>query len=150
MTIDDILTPESVRVDHAARDKTQVIAALAAEFSRMTHLSSSVIADAFLARERLGSTGLGDGIAIPHARIGGLAKPIAFAIRLRRPVDFDAVDDRPVDVVVGLLLPESTDAANLACLAHVTRRLRDREIVGRIRAASGGVGIHQALSGRDG
>lgn len=146
MNLKEILSPESIRTDQIIRDKGQLISVLAAECAHKTGLSAQRIAETLLARERLGSTGLGDGIAIPHARLEALQAPIAYMIRLRKPIDFEAVDDKPVDVVVGLLMPLGADADNLVCLASVTRRLRDKALVARIRAAPSTAAIYQILT----
>ncbi|MGQ3278789.1 MAG: PTS sugar transporter subunit IIA, partial [Shinella sp.] len=94
-----------------------------------------IIAKALLARENLGSTGIGRGIAIPHALIEGLPKSLALVARLARPIDFEAVDDIPVDIVVLLLSPASGQGQNLNILSCIARQLRDDHTVGAIRAA---------------
>jgi PTS system nitrogen regulatory IIA component len=135
MTIGQILHEGNVRIDQVVRDADQLVAMLSAECARVTNIPAPVIAEALHARERLGSTGLGSGIAIPHARLRGLSAPFAFAIRLKKPVKFDSVDDMPVDFAVALLLPEGKDPENLIHLAGITRRLRDKDVMKAIRAA---------------
>jgi PTS system nitrogen regulatory IIA component len=145
MKLQDILSPENIRIEQAIRDKGQLLNVVAAECAQKTGLPPQSIAEALLAREKLGSTGLGEGIAIPHARLQGLTKPFAYAVRLRKPIEFEAVDDQPVDVIIALLLPQGADAENLASLAAVTRRLRDKAVAGRVRAAPSTAVIYQAL-----
>jgi PTS system nitrogen regulatory IIA component len=145
MKLRDILNPDDVRIDQSFRDKGQLLGVIAAECARLSGLDVRLIAEALRAREQLGSTGVGAGMAIPHARIPGLAAPVAVAYRLRKAIDFDAVDDRPVDLVVAMLSPEGADAENLARLAEISRRLRDRDVAARLRSASGPAALHRLL-----
>jgi PTS system nitrogen regulatory IIA component len=145
MRIQDVLRPDSIRIDLNLRDKAALVSFLAAECGHQIGIAPHEIADALTAREKLGSTGLGNGIAIPHARLPGLDRPFAFAIRLRKPIDFDAVDDKPVDVIISMLLPLGADAENLNCLASITRRLRDRDLIGRVRAATSSAALYEVL-----
>lgn len=149
MTIQELLSPDSVRIDQAVRDKAHLISILAGDYARRSGLDERTIAEALAAREKLGSTGVGGGIAIPHARLAGLAQPMALAVRLRKPIAFDAVDDQPVDLVIGLLLPEGADARNLTCLAGVSRRLRNKDLVQRLRSAQSAAAMYQLLIARD-
>ena len=145
MKIESILLPTSVTIDQVVRTKEQLIGAKAAECGRVCGLAPHAIAEVFLSRERLGSTGVGAGIAIPHARIDGLAQPMAVVMRLRKPIAFDAIDDQPVDIVMALLLPQGADAANLACLAAVSRLLRDRDLLKELRRAPTAEAIYDLL-----
>ena len=105
---------------------------------------SQVVQTALDKREALGSTGMGGGIAVPHARLPGLARPFGLMVRLRKPIDFDAVDGEPVDIVFLLLLPEpgSTQA-----LAMVARKLRDRSLLEKFRSAKDARELHALIAG---
>jgi PTS system nitrogen regulatory IIA component len=98
-------------------------------------LPAEVISSALLKREELGSTGTGGGIAIPHARIPCLNKPFGVLVRLRQPIDFDAIDDQPVDLLFLLLLPPESNKEQLNALAFVARILRNLETVRSLRHA---------------
>jgi nitrogen PTS system EIIA component len=95
-------------------------------------------------REQLGSTGTGGGVAIPHARLHEVEKAIAHLVRLKKPIDFAAVDNRPVDIVVPLLLPDSAGGAPLSALACIARKLRDPIVTNHLRRARDGVEIYCA------
>jgi PTS system nitrogen regulatory IIA component len=146
MKVRELLSHDCVLVDQVVRDKDQLLETLASSAAGRQMLDSRTVKDALLARERLGSTGLGCGIAIPHARINGVTRPIALAVRLKRPIAFDAVDEKPVDFVVLLLMPASTNAANLDALACVTRRLRDKDLMAQVRKASDASTVFQLLA----
>ena len=150
MTMREVLARESVCADVALRDKEQVLAFVGKIGCEGLSVAPGDVVAALRLREELGSTGLGGGIAIPHARIVGLQKPVAVAIRLKKASDFDAVDEQPVDFVVALLLPNGVDAGNLINLAGVTRRLRDKGLMERIRSAGDSAAIYALLVGEDG
>ena len=97
-------------------------------------------------RERLGSTGIGDGIAIPHAKYVGLSETIGLVARLKPALDFDAVDGRPVDLVFLLLAPASSDKMHLNALAAVSRRLRNREVIAKLRASPDAASFYSLLT----
>jgi PTS system nitrogen regulatory IIA component len=103
------------------------------------------IAGNILKREELGSTGIGGGIAIPHARIEHLTMPFGVVARLRRPLDFDAVDGQPVDLVFLLLLPIAPASEQLNALAAVTRKLRNPNVLRDVRSAPDGARLYNAL-----
>jgi PTS system nitrogen regulatory IIA component len=128
-----------------AASKSQLLTELARAAARSIGLDAGDIARRLAARESLGSTGTGGGIAVPHARIPGLAAPAAFFVRLDRPLAFDAIDGRPVDLVFLLLSPEDAHAPHLAMLAAASRRLRNPEVVAAIRAATSSAAISAAL-----
>src|SRR6185369_9598390 len=100
----------------------------------MLKLDERRLFDRLLERERLGSTGIGGGIAIPHGRLPALAKPSGLFARLVHPIDFNAIDERPVDIVFLLIAPEGAGADHLKALARVSRLLRDRSLVEKLRA----------------
>jgi PTS system nitrogen regulatory IIA component len=128
-----------------ATDKGALIAELAGRAAALLGRDAMDIGRRLAAREALGSTGTGGGIAVPHARLPGLAAPAGFFARLDRPIAFDAIDGRPVDLVFLLLSPEAADAAHLAHLAAASRRLRDAAVAAGIRAARSPSAIVEAL-----
>ncbi|MFN4089923.1 MAG: PTS IIA-like nitrogen regulatory protein PtsN [Alphaproteobacteria bacterium] len=136
MDIAEILKPERVLLDLPAASKKQVLEALAERAAVMTGEADRAIFTVLLERERLGSTGVGRGIAIPHGKLPGIEHLFGLLLRLQTPVPFDAVDDAPVDIVVLLLAPESAGADHLKALSRVSRILRDKAVCDRIRAAA--------------
>lgn len=119
--------PEAVAIVDA-RDKAGVIRALSGLFADAWDVDADTVAEYLEEREKLGSTGFGRGAAIPHARVPGIARPIAALIRLEHPCDFDAADGMPVELAFGLLSPESSGAAHLHALAAISRLVRDENI----------------------
>jgi nitrogen PTS system EIIA component len=124
MTVNFNLVPEAVETRRAG-NKAAILGLLADRFARVYGLDADQVLAAINQREALGSTGFGRGVAIPHARIAGLARPVAVFIRLESPVDFDAADGMPVDLVFGLLSPENAGATHLHALASISRMMRD-------------------------
>jgi nitrogen PTS system EIIA component len=127
-------------------DKTQLLRELARRASAALSLDQRVILDALQAREDLGSTGLGKGFALPHARLDALSQFFALFVRLARPIDFAAIDDRPVDLVILLLTPANSGSQHLATLAALSRPLRDDAFVRRLRQASDAASLHKLLA----
>lgn len=119
-----------------ANSRKQVLETLCGALAGATGISERDILDAIMERERLGSTGVGEGVAIPHARLTGLEHSLGAFVRLKDPVDFDAIDDRPCDLVFMLLAPDSAGADHLRALAAVSRTFRDPNIRAALRAAS--------------
>ena len=119
-----VLKPESVAVIRAA-SKGEIINRLAQTFAEVWQLDRDLVLEGLEERESLGSTGFGRGVAIPHARISGIRRPIAALFKLEKPVAFDAADGLPVDLVIGLLSPENCGATHLHALAAVSRMVRD-------------------------
>ena len=118
-----------------ADSKAQILTTLAACFADAYALEPSHVLERILEREALGSTGFGRGVAIPHARIAGLARPVAVFLRLEKPVEFDAADAMPVDCVFGLLSPDQAGAVHLQALAAISRLMRDDRMHDRLSAA---------------
>ncbi|MCX7630174.1 MAG: PTS IIA-like nitrogen regulatory protein PtsN [Geminicoccaceae bacterium] len=143
-----LLAPDRVLLGLRATSKRQVLQSLAQAAARVTGVDASAILDALVQRERLGTTGLGGGIAIPHARIAELATPTAFFARLAKPVDFEAVDDQPVDIVFLLLVPEGAGADHLKVLARIARLLRDPDLLAELRRCEDRTRVHALLCGR--
>lgn len=133
MNIADLLSAGSIVADFKASSKKQAIQSLARKIADQAGLDSRLVFDKLLERERLGSTGVGKGVAIPHARIDGLEKITGFFAKLSNPIDFDSVDERPVDIVFMLLAPEEAGADHLKALACVSRMLRDDNTCKKLR-----------------
>lgn len=119
--------PEAVAIGEVA-DKPAILSTLSALFARGWGLDAAAVLEQLEERERLGSTGFGRGVAIPHARISGLNRPVAALLKLRQPVDFAAADGMPVDLVFGLLSPENSGATHLHALAAISRLVRDERV----------------------
>jgi len=128
-----------------ASGKKALLAELAAKAAQLYKLDERRLFDRLLERERLGSTGIGGGIAIPHGRMPSLAKPVGLFARLAHPVDFDSIDERPVDTVFLLLAPEGAGADHLKALARVSRLLRDRGLVEKLRATESADALYALL-----
>lgn len=136
MQVSDYLTPENVCLDLAAASKRELIIRLSELASKKTGISSSVVSTALANRETLGSTGIGQGIAIPHAIIDELDRGMCMFLRLSEPMDFEAVDEVPVDLVVLLLLPSADQKQGLNLLSCIARRLRDDSVADAVRSAA--------------
>ncbi len=136
MELNQIILPEHILPDLRVSCKKQALQQLSAYAAPLADLDEADVFDALMQREKLGSTGVGGGIAIPHARINGLDKIIGVFARLSAPVEFDSVDDAPVDLICLLLTGEDAGANHLKALARVSRLLRDGEICTRLRGAS--------------
>jgi nitrogen PTS system EIIA component len=135
LEIADLLTgPEAVLASVKASGKKALLAELASRAATLFKVDERRLFDRLLERERLGSTGIGGGIAIPHARLAALTKPVGLFARLAQPIDFEAIDERPVDIVFLLAAPEGAGADHLKALARVSRLLRDRNLVEKLRA----------------
>ncbi len=136
MPLLEFLTPESVVASLRARSKKQVLQDLAAQsVRRLPMLADRAVFETLLQRERLGSTGIGEGVAIPHGKLPGLDRLFGLFARFDRPVDFEALDGQPVDVAFLLLAPEGAGADHLKALAQVARVLRQPGMLASIRAA---------------
>src|SRR5581483_3314204 len=129
MSIAELIGPDQVVVGLRVGDKAQLLAELSRRAAAALSLPQPALLAALQAREQLGSTGLGRGFALPHARVPHLPRVFALLARLARPIDFEAVDDRPVDLVVLLLTPDSAAAQHLATLAALSRPFRDEAFV---------------------
>jgi nitrogen PTS system EIIA component len=135
MKISDLLSPTDVMIDIRAANKRLLLQELAAKAAAGLGLPVEGIASGLLKREELGSTGIGRGVAIPHARLPDLQRPFGLLAKLKQPVEFDAIDGQPVDIVFVLLLPAAAENEALAALALVARSLRSPENLARLRAA---------------
>ncbi len=135
MPLLDFLTPEAVVASLRVSGKKQALQELAAHAARLTGLDERVVFEALLQRERLGSTGIGEGLAIPHGKLPNLGRLFGLVARLDRPIDFEALDGQPVDILFLLLAPEGAGADHLKALARIARVLREPGTIERIRAA---------------
>lgn len=134
MSLKDFISPDSIVSTLRASSKKQAIQELSERAAISLDRPSREIFDQLLQRERLGSTGIGNGIAIPHARLPGLSQIFGVFARLDKPVDFDAVDDEPVDLLFLLLAPEGEGADHLKALSRIARMLRDADTADKLRA----------------
>jgi len=144
MEITDFLSPDDALIKVRAPDKARLLQDLAARAASALNLDAKLVSAEILKREDLGSTGTGDGVAIPHARIAELKKPFGTLVRLRHAIDFDAIDGMPVDIIFLLLLPQSRGDP-LNALASVARKLRDPESVRRLRNAADDAELYRAI-----
>lgn len=135
MSITELIKPQRVVLGLKAGDKDKAMRELAAFAASVLRLDPDHVANEFLKRESLGSTAFGHGVALPHARFTEIVTPVGFAGRLRKRIDFDAVDGQPVDLIFAVLLPTSDSTKHLNALACVARALRDRTRLERLRAA---------------
>lgn len=147
MKISDFLSPADVLADIRAPHKRQLLQELARKAAPGLNLPADVIASELLKREDLGSTGTGNGIAIPHARIANVTKPLGLLARLKPPIDFEAIDARPVDIVFVLLMPATAAAGQLGALASVARKLREPESLAQLRRARNAAELYAAIVG---
>jgi PTS system nitrogen regulatory IIA component len=144
--IADLLSgPDAVLACVKASGKKALLAELAAKAAQLYKLDERRLFDRLLERERLGSTGIGGGIAIPHGRMPSLDKPVGVFARLVHSADFDSIDERPVDTVFLLLAPEGAGADHLKALARVSRLLRDRSLVEKLRATESADALYALL-----
>ena len=139
------LSPEAVGTIRAA-SKPEILRALGERFAEVYVLDSDAVLARLEQREQLGSTGFGRGVAIPHARIAGLGRPVAAFLRLEAPVAFDAADGMPVDLVFGLLSPENAGAAHLHALAAMSRMMRDEPMHAALAQAPDAEALYGLLS----
>ena len=146
MEIEDILSQRCVMTSLQASSKKHALQELARKASRSTGLAERAVLDVLLERERLGTTGVGCGIAIPHGKLPGLGKLYGCFARLDKAIDFDAVDNDPVDLIFLLLAPESAGAAHLKVLARISRLLRDAAHCDKLRNAAGSDKIYNLLT----
>jgi nitrogen PTS system EIIA component len=130
----DIITPENVVLNlPSCSSKRQVLSELARRGAAVAGIAQQSLLDALTERERLGTTGIGHGIAIPHARLEGLDHLVGMFVRLDHPVDFEALDEQPSDLIFLLLAPSAAEADSLKALARISRMLRDPGLRQRLR-----------------
>ncbi|MEK6541046.1 MAG: PTS sugar transporter subunit IIA [Pseudomonadota bacterium] len=147
--LDNLIYPATVRAQVVVDSKRNFFPLAGAMASAALGLDASEVAEALLERERLGSTAFGRGMAIPHARIAGLGGVRGMFIQLARPIDFDAIDSLPVDLVFVLLSPVDAGADHLKALAQVSRFFRDDASVARLRGANTAEAVYAILTGEE-
>jgi PTS system nitrogen regulatory IIA component len=146
MKVSDFLSSADVITDVAFADKQKLLEDLARRAAMVVDVLPALILSELVKREGLGSTGMGGGVAIPHARFHQVGKPFGMLVRLKRPIDFDAVDGAPVDTIVLLLLPDAPGGERLGALACIARKLRDPAIMAALRRARDGEEIYRILT----
>jgi nitrogen PTS system EIIA component len=145
MKISDLLSPRDVMIDVRASNKRLLLQEFAARAAASLGLRVDQVAPFLLKREDLGSTGIGHGVAIPHARLPDLQKPYGLLAKLKQPIEFDAIDGQEVDIVFVLLLPAAAENGQLGPLALVARTLRPPENLARLRDARNTSELYSAI-----
>jgi len=146
MELGDLISPEAVVPTLAATSKKQVLQDLAEKAADLTGLHGRDIFETLLQRERLGSTAVGRGIAIPHGRVAALQRIVSVFARLEQPIDFEAPDEEPVDLIFLLLAPEHAGADHLKALARISRLLREPQSIERLRSSHDRATIYSVLT----
>ena len=146
MNIRDFLSVKDVAIDVAVSDKQKLLVELASKAGARLRLAPEHLLAELSKREELGSTGVGDGVAIPHARFSEIEKTFGMFFRLRKPIDFDALDGKPIDLVFLLLLPEGSKGEQLSALACVARKLRSPAVTATLRKSANATEISRVLA----
>jgi PTS system nitrogen regulatory IIA component len=146
MALLEFLSPEAVAPALRVNGKKQALLELSAHAARLTGLDERTIFETLLQRERLGSTGIGDGIAIPHGKLPRLDRLFGFVARLDKPIDFEALDGQPVDLLFLLLAPEGAGADHLKALARIARVLRSPGVIERLRMTRDADALYAVLT----
>jgi len=146
MKVSDFLSAADVTIDAAFADKQKLLEELARRAAPRVDLDSVLVLAELEKREELGSTGMGGGVAVPHARFHQLRRPFGMLVRLKKPVEFDAVDGKPVDTIALLLLPDARQGEQLGALACIARKLRDPAVIAALRKARDGAEIYRSLT----
>ena len=146
MEIKEVLSSVHAIVDLRASDKKSLLRDLAQQAAATLPLNAHSILSEILKREALGSTGVGGGVAIPHARMKDLKKPFGILVRLKTAIDFEAIDNKLVDIVFLLLLPVAAEGDHNTALASVARALRDAEVIRKLRSAADNAGFYQTMT----
>lgn len=141
-----ILPATSVLVDVEATSKKRVFEQAGLLFENLNAIARSTVTDNLFARERLGSTGLGHGVAIPHGRVKGLKNPLAAVLRVQQPIAFDAPDDEPVALLIFLLVPEAATQRHLEILSEIAEMLSDRDLRERLKTEAEPAEVHRMIS----
>jgi nitrogen PTS system EIIA component len=146
MTLTDLVAPSAIIPALKISSKKQAIQELATRAAELTGQNEKAILEILLQREKLGSTAVGNGVAIPHGKLPKLTRLFGLFARLNKPIDFEALDNQPVDLIFLLLAPESAGADHLKALARVARQLRDPEIARRMRESNDADALYAVLS----
>jgi nitrogen PTS system EIIA component len=146
MQIKDFLTTTNVAIDVPASGKAALLSDLARRAAAELNLDPDSVAIEIEKRDELGSTGIGGGVALPHARLREIKKPYGLLARLKSPIDFDAIDSEPVDIVFLMLLPAASQLDQLNTLAAAARKLRDRGVLNSLRKAITSAELYRAIT----
>lgn len=146
MNIAELITPERIVTSLRAGTKKQALQELSRAAGHATGLHEKAVFEVLLERERLGTTGVGGGIAIPHGRVAGLPRIMGVFARAEKPIDFEAIDERPVDLIFLLLAPSGAGADHLKALARVSRLLRDRSTCEKLRGTQSAEALYAILT----
>lgn len=146
MDISDLIVPESVIANLRVTSKKQALQELAKKAAELTGQPERALFEVLMERERLGTTGVGHGIGIPHGKLPELDRLYGLFARLETPIDFDAIDDHPVDLIFVLLAPETAGADHLKALARVSRLFRDRAVCDKLRGTESAEAIYALLT----
>jgi PTS system nitrogen regulatory IIA component len=146
MDLGDLITPQAIFPSLKAKNKKQALQDLAQRAAVLTGVEGREIFDTLLQRERLGSTGIGRGIAIPHGRVAALRNIVSVFARLEEPIEFEALDNEPVDLIFLLLAPEHAGADHLKALARISRLLREPSSIEKLRAAKDRAALYSVLT----
>jgi len=146
MKISEFLSPADTVINIRVSDKDKLLQELAHRAAIKVQIPEGEIIAALLKREELGSTGMGNGVAIPHARFQTLAKPFGIVAKLKQPIDFQAIDDQPVEIVFVLLLPTVSEGEQLGALACVARKLREPSELAKLRKVKKASDLHAVLT----
>ena len=143
MKLADHITPDSILFDPDVSSKAEALQLVSAGASKVSGLPADTILTALQKRESLGSTGIGQGVAIPHTRVGGIEKPIGLLARLKKPIDFESIDDMPVDIIFVLLTPDEEPNRHLNVLACFSRKLRSPGVLEQMRVAKDAQSLYE-------
>ncbi|WP_395688352.1 PTS IIA-like nitrogen regulatory protein PtsN [Aestuariivirga sp.] len=146
MTLDSIIDKQSVLASLKAQNKKQLLQELSQVLANRVAIDHRLIFETLFQREKLGSTGIGQGIAIPHGKLPSISRVYGLFARLAVPVEFDSVDGQPVDLVFVLLAPEHAGADHLKALARISRMLRDPAVVAKLRGTDDSEGLYAILT----
>jgi PTS system nitrogen regulatory IIA component len=146
MDLADLISPEAIYPSLKAKTKKQALQEMAQRASALTGVDAREIFDTLMQRERLGSTSIGSGIAIPHGRVAALRKIVSVFARLEEPIEFEALDNEPVDLIFLLLAPEHAGADHLKALARISRLLREPATIDKLRASRDRAALYSVLT----
>lgn len=146
MSLADILKPDAVIANLKAKGKKQALQEISLSASKLYGLDAQRILEKLLAREKLGTTGVGQGVAIPHAKFDEMQQVVGLFARLEQPIDFESVDERPVDLIFLLIAPEVGGAEHLRTLARVSRLLRNADLCAKLRGSSNRAALYSLLT----
>jgi PTS system nitrogen regulatory IIA component len=148
MDIAELITPQAILPNLRVATKRQLLQELAKRAAALAGLDEKTVLDTLMERERLGSTGIGSGTAVPHGRLPDLPRMFALFARLEKPIPFDSVDDQPVDLVFLLLTPDNAGADHLKALARISRLLRDKATCAKLRGTDRAEALYALLTDR--